>query len=96
MAAGTLDTTSEPCLHRATDPDTAFCSSLGQDDTMDPGDRASHSDQDVPGGCMVLGSPRGQRLRLRPQASMWSLVAAWAMDTNSDPGCGRTTDPDMV
>lgn len=60
------------------------------------GNWVGHSDQDVPGGCMVLGCPHGQKLWLRLQASMWPLVAAWAMDTNTDPGCGRTTDPETV
>lgn len=29
-----------------------------------------------------------------PQASVWPLVAAWATDINTDPGCGRTIAPD--
>lgn len=27
---------------------------------------------------------------------MWPLVVPWTMDFNTDPHCGRTTDPDMV
>ena len=27
---------------------------------------------------------------------MWTLVTAWATDINTDPGHGRTMDPDMV
>lgn len=30
------------------------------------------------------------------QISKWPLVAMRAMDINTDPHCGRTTQPDMV
>ena len=45
---------------------------------------------------MTRGCPHGHRLQPRLQASMQPLVAAWATDINTDPGCGRTMDPDMV
>lgn len=27
---------------------------------------------------------------------MWPMMASWAININTNPGCGRTTDPDMV
>lgn len=30
------------------------------------------------------------------QASMWPMMASWAININTNPGCGRTTDPDRV
>lgn len=32
----------------------------------------------------------------RPWTSPWPSVATWTIDINTDPGCGRITDPDMA
>lgn len=42
---------------------------------------------------MSLGAARPSDIH-RPQASVWPLVATWATDINTDPGCGRTIAPD--
>lgn len=44
---------------------------------------------------MALECPHCHRLQPRLPASMWFLVAMWTMDSNTNPDCGRTTDPDM-
>lgn len=67
-----------------------------EDDTIAPDDGTGHSDQHVPGGSTVLEYPLGDSLQPRPLASLWSLVAAWIIDINADPGWSRTADPGMV
>ncbi|KAL6044857.1 hypothetical protein STEG23_017028, partial [Scotinomys teguina] len=74
----------------------AFSSIPGLDDTMVPGDCRGHSDQNVPGSSTALGHQHDYRLWPKPQASMWPLVATWATDINTDPGYGRTMNPNMV
>ena len=68
----------------------------GPEDTMAPGGSARHSDQH---GLSSGSTPIPQhchRWQSRTWASLWPLVATWAMNINTDPSCGRTTDPDMV
>ncbi|KAL6042678.1 hypothetical protein STEG23_013984, partial [Scotinomys teguina] len=55
--------------------------------TMALGSSSGYSDLHGPGCIMALGHQHGLSL---------SLVAIWAMDFNTDPGCGRTTDPDII
>ena len=50
----------------------------------------------TPYGGIVLRYQRGHRLWSRPWASMWLLVATWAIDINTDPSCGQTMFPAMV
>lgn len=53
-------------------------------------------EQHGPSSGMDLGHPHGYRLWLIPQVSIWSLLETWAKCINTDPSCGRTTEPDMV
>lgn len=72
---------------KAIDPDTALGSSP---DRMSPWPRvAAHAYQ-------IDTVKYGHRLWPRPRASMWPLVATWAMNINTDPGFRRTMNPDMV
>lgn len=67
-----------------------------EDDTIAPDDGTGHSDQHVPGGSTVLEYPLGDSLQPRPLASLRSLVAAWIIDINAEPGWSRTADSGMV
>lgn len=40
----------------------------------------------------VLGHPCVLRQQPRPRTLVWPLVATWASDINTDPGCHRTMD----
>lgn len=74
-------------------PNMALSSRSIPQDTMAPRD---HSHQHCPGGGMALRHPHSHRLQSRHRACVWSLMVIWATDTNEDPGCSRTPDPDMV
>lgn len=63
---------------------------------MSQGDSIGHPHQDVPGSSTALGCPYGNRLQPSPQVFMGLLMATWAIDPNTDLGCGRTMDPDVV
>lgn len=78
---------------RAMDPDMALGSSPGIDYTMALGDSTGLSDSHDPGSGMVLEHQHGHWLQPRPLASMWPLVAIWAMGINTDCGCGRIMGP---
>lgn len=45
---------------------------------------------------MALRYPHGHRLGSRPWASMWPLVATWAIDINIDSGYLRTVNHAIV
>lgn len=32
----------------------------------------------------------------RGQGFLWTLMAIWAVDITTEPGCYRNTDPDMI
>ncbi|MEJ1283713.1 septin 7 [Cricetulus griseus] len=72
---------------RVTDSDMALSSSCGPDDTVALGDRAGHSNHHGPSSATALRHPHGYSLQSRPWASMWSLLATWTMDINTDLGC---------
>lgn len=73
-----------------------LCSTPGLENAMSPEDSVCHSDQDFPSGSMALRCPHGHRLRTRPWSSMQPLMVTCGTDINTDPGCGRDTDTDMV
>lgn len=93
---GATDTNSKPDCCRATDPDKAFGSNPGLDNSVVPDNREVHSDQHDPGSSTAPGHTYEHRLWPRPRARLWPLVATWAMNINTDPDCERTTDLDMV
>lgn len=65
---------------------------MAPNDMMAMGGRVSYSGHHGPGSGMSLGLQYGHR----SQASLWPLVAMGAMDINTETGCSRTTNPDMV
>ncbi|KAK7821257.1 hypothetical protein U0070_000203 [Myodes glareolus] len=93
---GATDTNSNPDCCRATDPDKAFGSNPGLDNSVVPDNREVYSDQHGPGSSTAPGHTHEHRLWPRPRARLWPLVATWAMDINTDPDCESTTDLDMV
>lgn len=49
-----------------------------------------------PLGSSALRHAHGSQWQLRPQTSAWPLVVTWDTDTNTDPSCSRTRDPDLA
>lgn len=81
---------------RAMDLDMALGSRSGLDNTVVPYGSTDHPGWHGLSGIMGLRHQHDHRLWPRPRASMWPLVAPWYMDISTNPGCGRTTDTDMV
>lgn len=79
-----MDIITDLSCSRTPDPDMALSSSSDPDITTAPGGSTGHPDQCGPGGTMALRQQYGHRLWLRPQASMWPLVATRARDINMD------------
>lgn len=97
VVTGAVDINSDPGCFKVTDLDMTLSSSSGPDNTMAPGENEGHSDQHGHGGSsMAFRHPHGHRFWSRPWAPMWSLLATWTTDINTDLGCDKTTDPDMV
>lgn len=84
----------DPSCHRATDPEETPGSILGQ---MTLGGSIDHSDQYGPSSGMALRHQHGLRWLARswtsPRPSV--VTGAW-ISVNSDPGCCRALDSDMV
>lgn len=53
-------------------------------------------DPSVPSWGIALRHPHSNRLQQRPKTSAWPMVASWVRDINTDPGCCRTIDTDMI
>lgn len=65
---------------RIMDPDMALSNSPGLDDTIIPGDNASHSDRCGPSGSMALVAIMATDPRY-----LWLLVVPWITNINKDP-----------
>lgn len=93
VGTGTAATNSVPGYCRVIDPDMALNNSPGPENTWL---WMTVSTQYGSGGSMTLRHPDGHRFWSRTWASMWFLLAALAIDISTDPGCGRTIEPDMI
>ncbi|KAL6064844.1 hypothetical protein STEG23_009027 [Scotinomys teguina] len=51
-----------------------------------------HPDQYGPGSSMAPRHQNDRSWQPRPRISLWSLVATWVKDVNTDPGCSRAMD----
>lgn len=96
MVSGVTDTNTEPGCCRATDPEMALGGRHGLNDTVASVDSSAHPNWPDSGGATALRSQHGHRLQHRSWASTWPLVATWAREINTNSGCHRTMDPDMV
>lgn len=96
MTTETTDVNPDPGCHRATDPDMTLSINLGTYDTMALGGSTGHPDLYDPGCSMTPRLQRSHILQPKPWATVWNLVAKWTMNFNTDRGCSKTTDPDMV
>lgn len=92
---GAMDITADLGCSRAIDPDLTFNRNPVLDDTMAMGDCRGHLDQCGTNLAKPLDQ-RGHRLCPKPQISVWSLVATWASDINTDPGSGRCRDYGII
>ena len=70
----------------------ALSSSSDLDNARAQGGTISHLDQHGSSDGTVLGYQQGHRLWARRWASVWPLVATWATNINTDPGCCRARD----
>lgn len=52
--------------------------------------------QNLPGPDIAFSYQHGHRLWSKIWPSIWVLVEAWSMNTNTDPGFIRAMHPDMV
>lgn len=77
-------------------PDMALGSSLGLDKTMAPGDSTGLPDQCGSSVSTALSHEQGHRLQPSPQVPVWPLLAIWAMDVNTYPGCCRAIEDPLV
>lgn len=75
-----MDINTDSYYCRTVKSDMVLDSSLGPDITMAPGDSAWLSD-----GTTALRHQHDHNLQPRLQTSIWSLVATWVTDINTDP-----------
>lgn len=83
-------------LDMITDPDMAPGSSLGPDIPMASGGSTDHSDQHVPLWQHNSQISTWSLVAIQIMDMTWPLVVTQATDTDTDPSCSRTTDPDMA
>lgn len=90
-----VDINREPSCCRIADPNMTRGSSLYPDDILVPDRSTGHSYQNGSGGSLALDTNKTIGCN-QTLGSCEKLVATWDLDFNTDPGCARTSNPDMI